>query len=305
MTCEQAIPWGPNILWYKAISMDSHGKEELIEPTRHSVTYGSYLKVRELLSLQSPLTVPEQHDEVLFIIIHQVYELWFKQILHETKKAASAIDADNLMLFSRTANRIQAIQNILTQQVGILETMTPSDFNTFRDRLNPASGFQSWQFRELEFYLGYKDAAYMKFHKNDPTASLALETALNSPSIYDKFLRLLKRRGFAIPDSVIGRLISENYLPNDQVCQEIVKIYKQSDKYYDLYSALEAMIDLDEGVLLWRQRHVAMVERMIGNRRGTGGSSGVSYLSKTLTKRFFPDIWDARNYIGDSEYGRK
>ncbi len=285
--------------------MDSHGKEELIEPTRHSVTYGSYLKVRELLSLQSPLTVPEQHDEVLFIIIHQVYELWFKQILHETKKAASAIDADNLMLFSRTANRIQAIQNILTQQVGILETMTPSDFNTFRDRLNPASGFQSWQFRELEFYLGYKDAAYMKFHKNDPTASLALETALNSPSIYDKFLRLLKRRGFAIPDSVIGRLISENYLPNDQVCQEIVKIYKQSDKYYDLYSALEAMIDLDEGVLLWRQRHVAMVERMIGNRRGTGGSSGVSYLSKTLTKRFFPDIWDARNYIGDSEYGRK
>jgi tryptophan 2,3-dioxygenase len=145
----------------------------------------------------------------------------------------------------------------------------------------------------------------MKFHKNDPTASLALETALNAPSIYDRFLRLLKRRGFAIPDAVISKLISENYLPNDQVCQEIVKIYKQSDKYYDLYSALEAMIDLDEGVLLWRQRHVAMVERMIGNRRGTGGSSGVSYLSKTLTKRFFPDIWDARNYIGDSEYGRK
>ena len=285
--------------------MDSHGKEELIEPQRHSVTYGSYLKVRELLSLQKPLTVPEQHDEVLFIIIHQVYELWFKQILHETKRAAAAIDADNLMLFNRTAHRIQSIQTILTHQVGILETMTPSDFNTFRDRLNPASGFQSWQFRELEFYLGYKDAAYMKFHRNDPIASAALETALAAPSVYDKFLRLLKRRGFAIPDSVIARNVSENYLANDQVCQEIVKIYKQSDKYYDLYSALEAMIDLDEGVLLWRQRHVAMVERMIGNRRGTGGSSGVSYLSKTLSKRFFPDIWDARNYIGDSEYGRK
>jgi len=305
MTSAQAIPWGPITLWLKVISMDSHGKEELIEPQRHSVTYGSYLKVRELLSLQSPLTVPEQHDEVLFIIIHQVYELWFKQILHETKKAAAAIDADNLMLFNRTANRIHAIQTILTHQVGILETMTPSDFNTFRDRLNPASGFQSWQFRELEFYLGYKDPVYMKFHKNDQAASDALAVALTSPSVYDRFLSLLKRRGFLIPDSVIERNVSENYMANEQVCQEIVKIYKQSDKYYDLYSALEAMIDLDEGVLLWRQRHVAMVERMIGNRRGTGGSSGVNYLSKTLTKRFFPDIWDARNYIGDSDYGRQ
>lgn len=285
--------------------MDSHGKEELIVPKSNSVTYGTYLKVRELLSLQTPLTEPEQHDEMLFIVIHQVYELWFKQILHETKKAAAAIDNDQLMLFIRTSQRIQTIQTILTQQVGILETMTPSDFNSFRDRLNPASGFQSWQFRELEFYLGYKESVYLNFHKTDPVATAALKTALDAPSVYDRFLRLMKRRGFAIPDSVITRVISEKYEANDEVCQEIVKIYKHSDKYYDLYSALEAMIDLDEGILLWRQRHVAMVERMIGNRRGTGGSSGVGYLTKTLTKRFFPEIWDARNFIGDSDYGSR
>jgi tryptophan 2,3-dioxygenase len=285
--------------------MNSDGREELIEPQSHSVTYGSYLKVRELLSLQTPLTEPKQHDEVLFIIIHQVYELWFKQILHEVKKATAAIDADQVMLFIRTAQRVKTIQSVLTHQVDILETMTPSDFNTFRDRLNPASGFQSWQFRELEFFLGYKEQVYMRFHKHDPVATEALSQALQSPSVYDRFLRLLKRRGFAIPDEVIRRDVSQNYTPNPQVCQEIVKIYKQTDKYYDLYSALEAMIDLDEGVLLWRQRHVAMVERMIGNRRGTGGSSGVNYLSGTLSKRFFPEIWEARNYIGDSEYGRR
>lgn len=285
--------------------MKSDSKEELIEPKSHSVTYGSYLKVGELLSLQAPLTEPKQHDEVLFIIIHQVYELWFKQILHEVRKAAAAIDADQVMLFIRTAQRVKTIQSVLTHQVDILETMTPSDFNTFRDRLNPASGFQSWQFRELEFYLGYKEQVYLKFHKHDAVASEALQQALKSPSIYDRFLRLLKRRGFAIPESVIERDVSEHYTPNPEVCQEIVKIYKQSDKYYDLYSALEAMIDLDEGVLLWRQRHVAMVERMIGSRRGTGGSSGVNYLAGTLSKRFFPEIWEARNYIGDSDYGRR
>lgn len=285
--------------------MQSDGKDKLIEPQAHSVTYGSYLKVKELLSLQTPLTEPKQHDEVLFIIIHQVYELWFKQILHEAKKSATAIDNDQVMLFIRTAQRIKAIQSVLTHQVDILETMTPSDFNTFRDRLNPASGFQSWQFRELEFYLGFKDPMYMRFHKNDEVATSALQQALAEPSVYDRFLRLLKRRGFSIPDDVINRETSQNYVSNPVVCQEIVKIYKQSDKYYDLYSALEALIDLDEGVLLWRQRHVAMVERMIGNKRGTGGSSGVNYLASTLSKRFFPEIWEARNYIGDSEYGRR
>lgn len=285
--------------------MDSHGKEELIVPKSNSVTYGSYLKIHELLALQTPLTIPEQHDEMLFIVIHQVYELWFKQILHEAKRAAVAIDNDQLMLFIRTSQRIQTIQTILTHQVGVLETMTPSDFNLFRDRLNPASGFQSWQFRELEFYLGYKESVYLNFHLNDPVAAAALQTALEAPSVYDRFLKLMKRRGFAIPDSVLARVIATKYESNAEVCQEIVKIYKNSDKYYDLYLALEAMIDLDEGLLLWRQRHVAMVERMIGNRRGTGGSSGVGYLTKTLSKRFFPEIWEARNFIGDSEYGSR
>lgn len=278
--------------------------ENLTEPTAQSITYGSYLKVRELLSLQQPLTKPEQHDETLFIVIHQVYELWFKQILHELDAAEAAIKNDQPMLFIRIAKRIGTIQSVLTHQVDVLETMTPVDFNRFREKLNPASGFQSMQFRVLEFRLGMKEAAYMKFHKNDAPATKALDAALAAPTIYDHFLAMLKRRGFAIPGEVLNRDVSQPYQSNDGVREAILKIYRESERHYDLYSTLEALIDLDEGILLWRYRHVAMVERMIGNRKGTGGSSGVKYLSHTLAKRFFPEIWEARNGLGDA-YGSK
>jgi tryptophan 2,3-dioxygenase len=278
--------------------------EKLTEPTEQSVTYGSYLKVQELLGLQHPLTVPEQHDETLFIIIHQVYELWFKQILHEVKAAETALQADQPMLFIRIAKRIGTIQAVLTHQVDVLETMTPVDFNRFREKLNPASGFQSMQFRVLEFRLGAKEPAYMKFHKHDPLAVKALEDALAQPTLYDHFLALLARRGFAIPPEVLKRDVKQAYQSNDGVREAILKIYRESERHYDLYSTLEALIDLDEGLLLWRYRHVAMVERMIGNRKGTGGSSGVKYLSHTLQKRFFPEIWEARNGLGDA-YGSK
>ncbi len=277
----------------------------MIEPDAQAVTYGSYLKVHELLSLQQPLSTPAQHDETLFIIIHQVYELWFKQILHEVGKAAHALDAGQLMLFIRTAKRISTIQSVLTHQVDVLETMTPVDFNRFREKLNPASGFQSWQFRELEFRLGAKEPGYVRFHKHDPEALAGLEAALAEPSVYDRFLRLLQRQGFAIPAAVTSRDARAPYAAHPDVLAVIVKIYQESDRHYELYSTLEALIELDEGLLLWRQRHVAMVERMIGNRKGTGGSSGVKYLSATLTKRFCPEIWDARNWLGESAYGDK
>ena len=283
--------------------MSDNQRESLIEPEKRSVTYGTYLKVNELLSLQQPLSTPPQHDETLFIIIHQVYELWFKQVLHETGKAAQALEQDQLMLFLSTLKRITTIQSILTHQVAVLETMTPSDFNRFRDKLNPASGFQSFQFRELDFRLGAKDVAYLKFHRLDPHATAALERALAEPSLYDLFLRLLARHGFAIPAAVLQRDVRQAHAPDQAVTQAIVTIYRESDRYYDLYSTVEALMDLDEGLLLWRQRHVAMVERMIGARRGTGGSSGVKYLTATLAKRFFPEIWDARNWLGDSSYG--
>ena len=280
----------------------SKDQESLIQPTERSTTYATYLKVSELLDLQQPLTIPAQHDEMLFIIIHQVYELWFKQILHETKRAIHAVATDQLLMFSRVASRIKTIQTILTSQVEILETMTPIDFNAFRDRLNPASGFQSYQFRELEYRLGAKEPAYLRFHAHDPKATAILTQALNEPGLYDHFLQLLARRGFALPTELLQRDVSTPYQASEAVLAAAVKIYREADRYYDLYSALESLIDLDEGLLLWRQRHVAMVERMIGNRRGTGGSSGVKYLSQTLSKRFFPEIWDARNWLGDAQY---
>lgn len=272
-------------------------------PDRHSVTYGSYLKVHELLSLQQPLSQPAQHDEMLFIVIHQVYELWFKQLLHEIDKAEQAIDSDQVLVFQRIAKRMGAIQQVLTHQVDVLETMTPVDFNTFRERLNPASGFQSHQFRVFECRIGCKDEVYLKFHATDPRALAALEQALAAPSLYDRILGMLARRGLPVPPQVLERDVRKQYEPSEGVRQAILKIYKESDRYYDLYSTMESLMDLDEGLLLWRYRHIAMVERMIGSRKGTGGSSGVRYLAGTLTKRFFPEIWEVRSFLGDSEHG--
>lgn len=272
-------------------------------PDRHSVTYSRYLKVPDLLNLQQPLSEPAQHDEMLFIIIHQVYELWFKQILHEVDRADLALESDQTLLFQRISKRISTIQKVLTHQVDVLETMTPVEFNTFRERLNPASGFQSHQFRVLESRLGAKDPIYLKFYRTEPFALNELERALDRPSIYDRILSLLARRGLAIPASILSRDIRQPYESNDGVRDAILKIYKESEQYYDLYSIMESLLDLDEGLLLWRYRHVAMVERMIGSRKGTGGSSGVKYLSGTLTKRFFPEIWEVRSFLGEMKNG--
>jgi len=279
-------------------------KDEIAGPTEPgaaAVTYATYLKVNELLSLQQPLTSPPQHDETLFIIIHQVYELWFKQLLHEVGRAAIALEQGQVLLFGRIAQRMVKIQEVLTHQVDVLETMTPVDFNRFRDNLNPASGFQSFQFRVMEFRLGARDVGYLKFHVHDAAATSALQTALATPSLYDQFLHLLANRGFAIPKSVLGRDVTLPYTSTPEVLAAVLRIYRESEQHYDLYSTLEALINIDEGLLLWRQRHVAMVERMIGTRRGTGGSSGVRYLANTLSKRFFPEIWEARNFLGDGE----
>ncbi len=283
--------------------MDVPSHETLVVPKAGSVTYGNYLKVNELLALQTPLTVPSQHDEMLFILIHQVYELWFKQILHDLTLAQQELKKNHIIGFLRGLQRIAAIQSVLIHQVDILETMTPVDFNSFRDKLNPASGFQSYQFRELEYRLGWKDPAYLNFHKHDAHAYAALSKAMSEPSLYDTFAQFLISHGFEIPESSAMRGQQSTYTVSEPVLQAVLKIYRASSQHYDLYSVLEGLIGLDEGLLLWRSRHVAMVERMIGTRRGTGGSSGVKYLSATLAKRFFPEIWEARNWLGDSQYG--
>ncbi|HEX4013848.1 MAG TPA: tryptophan 2,3-dioxygenase family protein [Candidatus Cybelea sp.] len=255
-----------------------------------SLSYGSYLQVDEILSLQRPLSQPPHHDEMLFIIIHQVYELWFKQLLHEIDGLMAALDRDDLLRVSKQFGRIHAIQRLLEQQVDILETMTPQEFNQFRDHLNPASGFQSVQFRELEFTCGLRRTDVLKWVELDDAQRARLESRANSPSLYDRVKGVLRRRGFAVES-------------HDELIETYLQIYRHEGQNYDLYLLLEDLIELDERFLLWRGRHVRMVERMIGQRPGTGGSPGAAYLANTLQYRFFPELWEFRSHLGEGTYG--
>lgn len=277
--------------------------ETLIEPAGDALTYDRYLRVDDLLTLQQLQSSPPEHDEMLFIIIHQVYELWFKQILHEIDKAQRALDGDSLTGFMRTLKRINAIQKILVDQVAVLETMTPTEFNRFRNRLNPASGFQSHQFRIVEFRLGLKDPGYLKFFRSTPVHMEQLREAMARPSVYDSFLHFLAREGHPVPRQVLERDVTRAWEPDDAVKEVFLTIYRDPDDHIDLYHAVEGLMDLDESFMLWRYRHVAMVERMIGFKRGTGGSSGVEYLTRTLSKRFFPELWQLRSDLGASSWG--
>ncbi|MBV8332116.1 MAG: tryptophan 2,3-dioxygenase [Candidatus Eremiobacteraeota bacterium] len=254
------------------------------------LSYGSYLKVDDLLSLQRPLSQPAHHDEMLFIVIHQVYELWFKQLLHELIAAMAALDRDDLLRVTKHFRRIHTIQRLLEQQVDILETMTPQEFNAFRDRLNPASGFQSIQFREVEFACGLRRSDVLKYVELDDAQRARLERRASEPSLYDHLKALLKRRGFAVETS-------------ERLVETFRQIYTGDDRYYDLYLLLEEFIEFDERLLLWRGRHVRMVERMIGNKRGTGGSPGVEYLARTLEYKLFPELWEVRTQLGSTSYG--
>lgn len=275
--------------------------DQIAKPKPDQVTYGTYLKIADLLHLQKPLSSPVQHDEMLFIVIHQVYELWFKQILHEVNESVRSLEENRPAKFLRSLQRINTIQKVLIQQIDILETMTPHDFNLFRQRLNPASGFQSAQFRVLEFKLGAKNPAYLKFHENNPLDYESLVQSLKEPTLYDHFLRYLNQIGFSIPKSVLERDFEQVHQLNDELVGVYFEIYKEPKNNFEVYAALEALIDLEQDFKLWRFRHVAMVERMIGTRMGTGGSSGAPYLKTTLSKQFFPEIWEVRNRFG-AEY---
>jgi tryptophan 2,3-dioxygenase len=254
------------------------------------LTYGSYLMVDELIGLQRPLSVPPHHDEMLFIVIHQVYELWFKQLLHEIDAVARALDAGDLLRVAKLFRRIHTIQRLIEQQVDVLETMSPQEFNQFREHLNPASGFQSIQFREMEFLCGVRRLDTLKHIQMDDAQRARLEKRLAEPSLYDRVKSLLARRGFAVGTS-------------DELIAAFREIYTNEGAHYDLHLLLEDLIELDERLLLWRGRHVRMVERMIGHKHGTGGSLGVEYLAKTLGTKMFPELWDVRTYLGSETYG--
>ncbi len=280
-------------------------EDGLIKPTGTMVTYSSYLKVHDLLSLQNVLSTPPEHDEMLFIIIHQTYELWFKQLLHELTLAESDLGADNSFGALKTLKRMTAIQNILTQQVSILETMTPNDFNLFRSRLNPASGFQSHQFRALEFRMGLKDSAYLNFFVTQPESLQVLQAARARPCFNDHLMGYFARQGYKIPQDVLSRDVTMEWTRSEAVEEIFTTIYENHQSHLTTYMLLEALCDLDQQFTLWRYRHVAMVERMIGSRVGTGGSSGVKYLATTLGKRFFPELWSLRGRLGASAvYGQ-
>jgi tryptophan 2,3-dioxygenase len=255
------------------------------------VTYGNYLKLEELLALQVPQSDgPEgpEHDELLFIVIHQVYELWFKLVLHELQLVQQALESGDTPDALETFKRILTIFKTLVGQVDILETMTPVSFLSFRHRLDMASGFQSVQFREVEFVLGARSRAMAAHY---PPAQEQLERRLAEPSLYDSFLRYLVARGYPVPPEVLER---DRALPpgeNPAVQPILVDIYHQDPTTREI---CERMVDLDEGVQEWRYRHVKMVERTIGTRRGTGGSAGAEYLKTTLMKPLFPDLWAIR-----------
>jgi tryptophan 2,3-dioxygenase len=255
-----------------------------------SLTYHSYLKIEQLLSLQE-LKSPEEHDETLFIIIHQAYELWFKEILHELDFVILLIEKGDIARAQHNLKRILTILKVLVHQIDILETMTPLEFLSFRDYLESASGFQSYQWRELEYTLGLKSAAHMKRFTEGSAIRLALEKRFYSPSLWYVFLVYLNRIGYPVPDGSENE-ISLSTQPSEIVQQVLIEIYHSNPSLAQL---CELLVDLDEGIQEWRYRHVKMVERTIGSKTGTGGSPGVEYLKSSLFKPLFPDLWLIRS----------
>ncbi len=257
-------------------------------------TYTSYLRLDELLGLQTPASGGEEHDEMLFIVIHQVYELWFKQVLHETDLLRSAFEGNDRPLALATLKRILTIFKTLVSQVDILETMTPVSFSSFRHRLDTASGFQSIQFREFEAALGARRPGMAHHIPEGSEERRRVEQRLQEPSLYSSFLRFLSLNGYTVPEEVIGRDVAESPAEDERVQEILVGIYKSDPTNRDV---CERLVDLDEAIQEWRYRHVKMVQRTIGMKIGTGGSAGVEYLKNTLFKPLFPDLWAIRTSL--------
>ncbi len=257
-----------------------------------SLNYSSYLQLDKLLTLQSPLSNGPEHDELLFIVIHQVYELWFKQLLHEVAGFTTALTLCDETRMRDLLKRIRTILKTLVSQVDILETMTPISFDSFRHRLESSSGFQSVQFRLLEFALGKRSQKSVEMHTPDSQAYKALQDAIAAPSIYELFLVYLKNKGYKIPDSAINIDRTQSTPSNPQIHPILVDIYHNDP---DRSQVCELLVDVDEGLQEWRYRHVKMVERTIGVKTGTGGSAGAAYLQTTLFAPMFPDLWEVRN----------
>jgi tryptophan 2,3-dioxygenase len=259
-----------------------------------ALTYATYLKLDELLNLQLPRSTPPEHDEMIFIISHQAYELWFKLQLHELERICQDFRADHLYGAIASFKRIRTIMKVMVEQIDILETMTPMSFNSFRDRLETASGFQSTQFREFEFLLGYKRPDVLRYHQSDTAAYATMLRRLREPSVVDAFYDFLEKRGVTIPAPLRQRDPTLPTEPNDVVEEGILLLYKRRPELEILF---ELMTDFDEGFQEWRYRHIKLVERTIGSKKGTGGSPGVEFLKKSLFRPVFPDLWAIRHKL--------
>jgi len=275
---------------------NTYGKNTLL-------SYNSYLKVQDLIGLQECLSDPKHHDELLFITVHQAYELWFKQILHEIDAAIILINEDRLTAAARAIRRVVEIEKLLVTQIHILETMTPISFLGFRDELNPASGFQSMQFREIEFSSGQKQKSLIDEFRDDEFATERLRARFERPTLADAFFAALNRRGFEAPPFDIAASETDQKLSYGKRTRAVLEVLTHFEDRYEEFNLAEALLEHDEYFSLWRSHHIKMVERMVGSKRGTGGSEGVGYLKTTLDKRFFPELWEARTYL-DSKHGQ-
>jgi tryptophan 2,3-dioxygenase len=257
-----------------------------------STSYGEYLRLDRLLDAQHPLST--EHDEMLFIIVHQVSELWMRLMLHELNAAIACVRRDDLGPSFKMFARISRLQAQLVAVWEVLATMTPSDYSAFRNFLGRSSGFQSVQYRILEFTLGNKHPEMVEVHRHDAAAYAALKRSLAAPSLYDEVLRLLSSRGYGVPGELLARDFTQPYEPSKPVVAAWLGVYHNADKDWDLYELAEKLVDLDYRFQIWRFQHMKTVERIIGYKPGTGGTAGVSYLAKALKLRLFPELWEVR-----------
>jgi tryptophan 2,3-dioxygenase len=252
--------------------------------TPAGMTYADYLKLDQLLMAQQPLS--DLHDEMLFVVIHQTKELWMKQMLHELEFAIRLVESDSFAPAYKALSRVSRIQSVMTLSWDVLATLTPVDYLAFRDVLGTSSGFQSAQFRELEYRLGLKEAAYLNHYQPGSDAHARLQAALDQPSLRECAIAALRRAGFDVGDQ-----------SPDALAAAWLKVYRDADRWFELYQLAEKLVDLDDALAMWRHKHVLTVERIIGSKKGTGGSAGAAYLRSTLDKRVFPELWSLRTEL--------
>lgn len=270
--------------------------EDGIERDLRGLNYASYLHLDELLGAQQPLS--DHHDEMLFIIVHHTTELWIKLVIHEIRSAMALIAADDLAPALKRLARVKHVQRQMTDQWSVLATLTPTEYSQFRDRLGKSSGFQSAQYRTLEFLLGNKNSAMVAVFAHDPVAAHDLERTLHSPSLYDEFLQYLARRGYPIPAELLTRDWSEPHTLNTELVTVFTGVYDDPEHQWDVYETCEELVDIEDTFQTWRFRHLKTVERIIGYKRGTGGSTGVAFLTRALSLTFFPELFAVRTEIG-------